>query len=88
VRGKFAGLIDGSDVDDEWAGCGTLLEREDFADGGGIEGVGAEAVDGFGGEDDKSTGTKDFRGFLNVGGIRHGVNPLSQIRRVRALLRR
>ena len=85
VGGKFAGLINGSDVDDKGAGGRTLFERVDLADGGGIESVGAEAVDGFGGEDHESAGTKDFRGFLNEGGIRHGVNPLSQIRRRRVL---
>jgi hypothetical protein len=80
VGSEFASLLNGMNVNDERAGRGALLQCIDFADGDRVEGVGAEAVDSFCGENDEATGTKDFGSFLNFDGIRHDVNLLSQIR--------
>jgi len=80
VGGEFAGLLDGSDVDDKRASGRALLQGIDFADGGRIKGVGTEAVDGFCGKYDESTGTKNFCCLLDFVRIRHdNLDLLSQI---------
>jgi len=66
VASEFASFIDGSDVDDERAVRGALLQFVNFTNGGRIEGIGSEPVDGFGGEDDEPSGTDDFCRFLNI----------------------
>ena len=56
-------------MDDKGIPGGALLGGEDFGDGLGREGVGAEAVDGFGGEGHCAVSAKDLGGLLDVGGV-------------------
>lgn len=49
------------DVDDDGVPCGTLLGSEDAGDGGGVEGVGAEAVDRLCRQGDEAAAAKDVR---------------------------
>ena len=49
---------------------GALLGFEDLLDGGGGEGVGAEAVDGFGGKGYGAAGAQEFGRARDVGGVR------------------
>jgi len=56
-----------ADVDDEWVCFGTAFRGVYFVNGGGVEGVTAQAVDGFGGEGDEVSGF-EARGALVQGG--------------------
>jgi hypothetical protein len=51
---QSAGHLNRRGVDDERAGFGAAFHFVDFRDGGGVEGVGAQPVDGFGGEGDEA----------------------------------
>ena len=51
------------EMDDEGVEGGAFFGFEDFGDGGGVEGVGGEAVDGFGGEGDDFTCLEEPDGF-------------------------
>jgi hypothetical protein len=48
-------------MNDDRVPRGTAFGGEDGGDGLRREGVGAEAVDGFGGEGDEAAGAQDFR---------------------------
>ncbi len=50
-------------VDDEGIPGWALLGVEDLCDGGGIEGVGSEAVYGFGREGYRASGAQDLSGL-------------------------
>ena len=56
VGHALAGGFAIGDVDDEGVGWGAAFGVVDFLDGGGVAGVGTEAVDGFGGEGDEVAG--------------------------------
>ena len=76
VGGEFAGLLDGSNVDDERT-CGrALLQSVDLANGLSIERIGAQAVDRLGWKDDQASIANDFRGFLDLSGIEHTVRSI------------
>jgi hypothetical protein len=62
-EGERAGHGQIGDVDDEGTGRRAALGGEDELDGGGVEGVGAEAVDGFGGEGDELAGAEEGDGL-------------------------
>ena len=47
---------------------GAAFGLENFGDGGGVLGVGAEAVDGFGAEGDEFAGRLEGGGFGGAGG--------------------
>ena len=65
--GDLGELGAGGDVDDEGVPGGALLGFEDFGDTAcGVEGVGAEAVDGFGGERDGVAGAEEVGGAGDV----------------------
>ena len=49
------------DVHDDGIPRGALLGFKDAGDGGRVESIGAEAVDGFGGQSDESAGAKDLQ---------------------------
>ncbi len=51
------------EMDDEGIEGGAFFGFEDFGDGGGVEGVGGEAVDGFGGQGDDFTCLEEPDGF-------------------------
>ncbi len=61
-------VIEAGDVDDERVVGGPVLGREDMRDGVGVEGVGAEAVDGLGGEGHEVACPEVGGGFLRRGG--------------------
>jgi hypothetical protein len=56
-------------MDDEGVPGRALLGGEDGGDSGGVEGVGSEAVDGFGGEGDEVALAEEVGGALDVGGL-------------------
>ena len=60
VIGGFSG-----DVNDDWIPSGALLCGEDARDGGGIEGIGTEAVDRFSGQGDEAAAAQDGSGVGN-----------------------
>ena len=71
------GFID--HVGDQWIVRWPAFEFVDLFQGAGVEGVGAEAVHGFGGHGDDTTGAQDSRGEGDVGrgwikDARHGSN--------------
>ena len=57
-------------MDNQRIPAGTLLGTKDLFNGGFIQGVSAEAVNGFGGEGDQSAGPQDGRRFLQPGAMR------------------
>lgn len=56
----------GREVHDEGVVWGSGLRGEDFTDGGGIERVGSEAVDCFGGKGDEVIGAEEAGGLRKV----------------------
>jgi len=67
-RGEGLCHFDRVDMNDERAVGGTALGGEDFLDCGGVEGVGAETVDSFGGEGDEFAGAEESCGLRDLGG--------------------
>ena len=67
-------------MDDEGVPMGALLGEEDFFDCGGRESIGAETVDGLGGEGYGAAFAQDLRGAGYVGGA-VGVQPFRCARR-------
>jgi hypothetical protein len=55
-------------VDDERAGGGSALDGEDAGYGIRIEGVGPEAIDGFGGEGHEASGAEQLGGVVDFAG--------------------
>ena len=68
-RGDGAEVVCGSQVDNEWVPGGALFGFEDFGDGFRRKRIGAEAVDGLGGEGYGAARTEDVGGALDVGGV-------------------
>ncbi len=62
-------IVEAGDVDDERVPGGPLLGGEDAGHGFCGECVGAEAVDGFGGEGDEAAGAEEICGPRYIGGI-------------------
>lgn len=60
--GDFGEPIFVWEVDDERVEGGAVFGDEDFGDGVWVEGIGGEAVDGFGGESDGFAGGEEFDG--------------------------
>jgi hypothetical protein len=61
-------------VDNEGTGGGSALDGVDAGYSFGIEGVGAETVDSFGGEGDQAAGAEEPGGvvdFAGIGGLGH-----------------
>jgi hypothetical protein len=61
-------------VDDERAGGGPAFDSVDAGHGFGVEGVGSETVDSFGGEGDEAAGAEELGGmvdFAGIGGVGH-----------------
>jgi hypothetical protein len=56
-------------VDDEGTGGGPEFDSVDAGYGFGVQGVGSETVDGFGGEGDKAAGAEEPDGVVNFAGI-------------------
>ena len=50
------------DVDNDRVPGGALLGGKDAGHGGGVEGIRAQPVDGFGGQGDEAAGAEDFGG--------------------------
>ena len=56
-------------MDDEGAGGRPAFDGVDAGYGFGVEGVGSETVDGFGGEGDESAGAEEPDGVVNFAGV-------------------
>ena len=63
----FPGVFGLGHVDDEWVGQGPAFHLENPVDGGFVVGIGAESVDGFGGEGDQAACAEVGAGALYVG---------------------
>jgi hypothetical protein len=62
-------------VDDEGAGRGSAFDGVDAGYSFGVEGIGAQTVNGFGGEGDEAAGAEEPGGvfdFAGIGGLGHG----------------
>jgi len=63
-------LVNGAgDVHDDGVPGGAPFGLEDARHGYGVEGIGAESVNGFGGQGDKASGAKNLRRLAD-GGLR------------------
>ncbi len=61
-------------MDDERAGAGSAFDGVDAGYSFGVEGVGSETVDGFGGEGDEAASAEEPGGvvdFAGIGGLGH-----------------
>lgn len=56
-------------VNDQGAGCGPAFDGEDTGDGFRIQGVGAEAIDRFGGERDQTSSAEEVGGVFDLSGV-------------------
>ena len=69
VRDQRLRHFDRSYVDDERTGGGSAFDGVDAGHSFGVEGVGAETVDGFGGEGDEAAGAEELGGAVDFAGI-------------------
>lgn len=71
VGGAVLGHFKSGDVDDDGVVGGAAFGFVDFGDGGGVQGVGSEAVNCFRRERDQFTGAQEFSGARD-GGVEQG----------------
>ena len=68
--GDLRELCGRRDVDDQWVPAGALLGLEDARHGHGIEGMGAQPVDGLRGKGDRVAGAQKLGRAPEVCGVR------------------
>src|SRR5207245_1085415 len=70
VGDELPGVIRLGDVDDQRIVGGPALGAKDTGDGRGVESIGAEAIDGFGGKGDEAAAAQHTSGPRYYAGVR------------------